>query len=105
MIHGAQQNYGSSFLPAKYQGTAVGDFKVQMTQAKIRNLSRAEPTEELQRLQLDFLQAANRRHAADAASDLRLEGRIEAFELAFRMQMEAPQVLDSSGETQATYDM
>ncbi|MCH2129166.1 MAG: DUF1501 domain-containing protein [Pirellulaceae bacterium] len=105
MMHGAQQNYGSAFLPAAYQGTAVGDFKTPMTQSKIRNLMRAEPTAELQRMQLDLIQDANRQHAASSASDLRLEGRIESLELAFRMQMEAPQVLDTSGETQQTYDL
>ena len=105
MMHGAQQNYGSSFLPAAHQATAVGDFKVPMAQSKIRNLQRAEPTEQLQRLQLDLIQEANRKYAAAAQSDLRLDGRIAAMELAFRMQMEAPRVLDTSGETQATYDL
>ena len=85
MMHGAQQNYGSAFLPAAYQGTAVGDYKIPMTQSKIRNLTRAEPTEELQRLQLDLIQPANRRNATNSQNDLRLEGRIESLELAFRM--------------------
>lgn len=102
MMHGAQQNFGSAFLPAAYQGTAIGDFKTSMKEAKIRNLVPAEPTTDLQRQQLDFIQTQNRRHAAHAAVDSRLEARIEAFELAFRMQMEAPNTLDVDAESAAT---
>ncbi|MEO2046849.1 MAG: DUF1501 domain-containing protein [Pirellulales bacterium] len=105
MMHGAQQNYGSAFLPAAFQGTAVGDSKVPMTQARIKNLARAELSDPLQRLQLDLIQAENRQHAARSADDLRLEGRIRSYELAFRMQMEAPHVLDISRESPATYDL
>jgi Protein of unknown function (DUF1501) len=99
MMHGAQQLYGSSFLPATYQGTAIGDYKTPMTRAKIRNLERAESTQELERMQLDLVQALNKDYAARAESDSRLEARIQSFELAFRMQMEAPQTLDISGES------
>ncbi|MCC6492783.1 MAG: DUF1501 domain-containing protein [Pirellulales bacterium] len=102
MMHGAQQNYGSSFLPTCFQGTAIGDFKTPMTKAKISNLQRAEPTDRLQRMQLDFIQDANRSHLAGSPPESRLEARIESFELAFRMQAEAPDVLDLSHETPAT---
>ncbi len=102
MMHGAQQLYGSAFLPASYQGTAVGDFKASMANAKIRNLERAELSDPLQRLQLDLIQTSNRKHSAQVADDSRLQARIEAFELAFRMQMEAPNVLDIGRESEAT---
>jgi hypothetical protein len=102
MFHGATQNYGASFLPAAYQGTAVGDFKTPMTEARIRDLERAEPTDKLQRMQLDLTQRANRRHLARAGEDSRLSARIEAFELAFRMQTEAPDAMDIEGESAAT---
>jgi hypothetical protein len=99
MMHGAQQLYGSSFLPAAFQGTAVGDYTTPMTQAGIRNLRPAEPADELQRAQLDLLQQFNRAYAAQAPTDSRLEARIQSFELAFRMQMEAPAVLDIGDES------
>jgi Protein of unknown function (DUF1501) len=102
MMHGAQQLYGASFLPTAYQGTAVGDYKTPMTRATIRNLKRAEPTDELERMQLDLIQDLNQVHAARAPSDSRLEARIGSFELAYRMQMEAPPVLDMAGESPAT---
>jgi len=103
-FHGAAQNYGTAFLPATYQGTAVGDGNTPMTRAKIQNLKRAESSTRLQRLQLDMIQAANRRHQQKSAADSRLDARIGAFELAFRMQMEAPEVLDLSSESKATMD-
>jgi hypothetical protein len=104
MMHGAQQLYGSSFLPAAYQGTAVGDYTTPMHRAGIRNLRRAEPTDELERAQLDLLQQFNRNFADQAQNDSRLEARIQSFELAFRMQMEAPTALDMNDEAASTLE-
>jgi hypothetical protein len=102
MMHGAQQLYGSGFLPAAYQGTAVGDYTTPMARAGIRNLRRAELTDDLQRKQLDLLQQLNRDYASRAPTDSRLEARIESFELAFRMQMDAPAALNIDDETADT---
>ena len=104
-MHGAQQLYSSAFLPASFQGTAVGDFTKSMKDAKIKNLRRAELTDQLQRLQLDLVQRHNREHLARATADSRLEARIEAFEMAFRMQMEAPEVLAINSESASTMQM
>jgi len=98
-IHGAAQNYGTAFLPATYQGTSIGDANTPMTRAQVKNLKRAESSTSLQRLQLDVIQQANRRHKERFSTDSRLNARIEAFELAFRMQMEAPDVIDLSSES------
>ena len=57
---------------------------------------------QLRRKQLAFLQQLNRSHVEGAGSDARLDGMMQSFELAFRMQQEAPEVLDMSGETEAT---
>jgi hypothetical protein len=102
MMHGAQQLYGSGFLPAAYQGTAVGDYTTPMARAGIRNLRRAELTDDLQRKQLDLLQQLNRDYASRAPTDSRLEARIESFELAFRMQMDAPAALNINDESADT---
>ncbi|HMO83688.1 MAG TPA: DUF1501 domain-containing protein [Lacipirellulaceae bacterium] len=102
MMHGAQQNFGASFLPGCFQGTAIGNSKTAMTDAKISNLRRGELTDDLQRMQLDLIQAANREHLA-AAPDPRLEARIASFELGFRMQMQAPEAFDLDAETGATH--
>ncbi len=104
--HGGAQHYGTSFLPAVYQGTAIGDSVVPLkSQAGIKNLDPAEQEATLQRRQLDLLAERNRRHATQTSRDLRLEARIQAFELAYRMQMQAPEVLDLSGETKETLEL
>jgi uncharacterized protein (DUF1501 family) len=103
-IHGAAQNYGTAFLPAAYQGTALGNANTPMTRARIKNLKPGEPKTALQRMQLDAIQQANRRHKQQRAGDTRLDARIEAFELAFRMQMEAPDAIDLASESKTTFD-
>ena len=57
---------------------------------------------QLQRDQLDLLHELNTEHAASRAGDSVLQARIESFELAFRMQLEAPGVLDIANETERT---
>ena len=102
IIHGAKQNYGSAFLPAVYQGTPIGGANLSMRDATIAHLQRGERTSALQRAQLDFIQKGNRSYQEQFATDSRLDARIESFELAFRMQMEAPEALDVSHETSNT---
>lgn len=96
--------YGSAFLPAAHQGTPVivpkapGEFA-------IRNLQDPSSVPAQQRRRLDFLQNMNRRLLDRYGSDAQMEGIIESFELAFRMQTETPQLVDLSHETQATQDL
>src|SRR5438477_3672161 len=96
LIEGARQ-YGASFLPASYQGTFVSDLK-----DPIRNLKNARIGTDRQRQELDALQLLNDLHREERAEDSRLSARIESFELAHRMQMQAPDAFDISRETQAT---
>ena len=99
------QAYGSAFLPAVYQGTAVGSESTPLTQAQIRHIRNPETPLDLQRQQLDFIQELNREHLQQAKADAQLEGVIESYELAFRMQTEAPKLTDISGESKATLDL
>jgi hypothetical protein len=89
--------WGSSFLPAAYQGTLVQDLK-----HPIANLSNQQFSLQDQRAELDLLQKMNRFHAAQHPADNRLESRIESFELAFRMQTDAPEAFGVEQETLAT---
>jgi uncharacterized protein (DUF1501 family) len=57
---------------------------------------------DIQRKELDYLQALNQRHLEKVGADQALEGRIASFELAFRMQATAPAVMDLAGESDAT---
>jgi len=100
--HGGAQNYGAAFLPAIFQGTRIGDGNTAPTTARMSNLEPAENNSSLQRLQLDMLRRQNERAMEHEGHDARLEARIKSFELAFRMQMAAPEVMDASGETAET---
>jgi hypothetical protein len=93
--------WSSSFLPATYQGTLVSDLKKPVANLANGRLSLAE-----QRAQLDLLKRLNTLHRDQREEDSRLNARIESFELAFRMQVEAPEVFDverESAETKKLY--
>ena len=96
LIEGARQ-YGAAFLPAAHQGTFVSDLK-----DPIKNLKNSTVTPERQRLELDALRKLNELHGAERADDSRLSARIESFELAYRMQVQAPDAFDLTRETDKT---
>ena len=98
---GGAQNYGSSFLPAIYQGTRIGADNRPIAGAQIRNLHSPLRTE-VQRAELDLLQTLNRETLRLDPSNPEVEGVIESYELAFRMQKDMPRVMDLSGESEAT---
>ncbi len=100
--HGGANNYSSAFLPAAYGGTAVGAVGVPSRDAKIPFILNKETPRDIQRMELDLIQEMNREQLTGTGPDRELEGRIESFELAYRMQSEAPQLQDVSGESEAT---
>ena len=81
--------WSSSFLPAAYQGTLVADLA-----NPIANLKNPEESPDRQRDQLDTLQRLNDLHRKQREEDSQLNARIASFELAFRMQTEAPEAFD-----------
>jgi hypothetical protein len=87
--------WGSSFLPAAYQGTPVNDLA-----RPIENLQGAHPAAR-QRRQLDMVQQLNQLHRHGREDDSRLEARIASLELAFRMQVQAPEAFDIDSEPEA----
>jgi hypothetical protein len=105
MGHGGVQNFGAAFLPAIHQATRIGQRGSKVKEAEIANLHNEHLPLEQQRRELDLLQRINRMQLEQTGADAELEARIESFELAFRMQMEAPDVLDLSRESQATRDL
>jgi hypothetical protein len=95
---GYAQNWGAGFLPSIYQGTAL-----RPRGAPIDNLVRSpEMTDRQQRRQLDLLARLNRRRLGQHPAESELAARIETFELAYRMQMAAPEAIDVTRETQET---
>lgn len=91
------QNWQSGFLPGIYQGTYI-DTKHQEVEKLIENIRNEKVTTTQQRRQLDLLQRLNRRHQEQRDADPQLEARIQSFELAYRMQMEAAEVFDVRNE-------
>jgi hypothetical protein len=91
------ENWQSGFLPGAYQGTYI-DTQHTNVEKLIENIRNNYTTLEQQRAQLDFLKQLNARHQAARAEDARLEARIQSFELAYRMQMEAAEAFDLGRE-------
>ncbi|MAV37543.1 MAG: sulfatase [Planctomycetaceae bacterium] len=104
LTHGGANNWGAAFLPAIYQGTPVGNAGTASSNAQIPFIQGNTSTG-LQRLELDLLTRINRKRLAELGPDLELESRIESFELAFRLQAEAPVIQDISNESQDTLRM
>lgn len=100
--HGGVNNWGSAFLPAYCQGTPIGNASIPSDKALVHHIINPETGAGLQRKQLDFMARANREYTELCGPDLALEGRINAFELAFRMQSTMPEAQDISRETDAT---
>jgi hypothetical protein len=96
---GGAQNYGSAFLPASYQGTRLGG-----GQRAVPNIAAARADAD-QRKQLDFVQGMNRRLLATDPGHPELEGLIESYELAYKMQTSVPDTLDLGREPQAVRDL
>lgn len=91
--------YGSGFLPAAYQGTMFrgGSKSPVLHLANPPRINNAA-----QRETLDYINDLNRGHFASREEDSTLDARIKAYELAFRMQAEAPGAVDISAESDAT---
>ncbi len=103
--HGGVQNWSSAFLPAPFQGTPIGNASIPASKAAIDFIKNPEISQSLQRMQLDMAQQMNAEQLKHFGHDPQLEGRIQSFELAFRMQTEAPELMDISKESKATLDM
>lgn len=102
LAHGGVNNWGSAFLPASCQGVPIGNASTPVEQAKVKYIENAHLTRDAQKKQLELLADLNRTHLDRTGPDAALEGRIESFELAFRMQKAMPEAEDISKETEKT---
>src|SRR5262245_21129244 len=97
-VKGGPLNWSAGFLPTTYQGTLF-----RSSGAPILNLTRPEHvTRDDQRAQLDFLKKVNGEHLQQHDGEPDLLARIQSFELAYRMQMEASDLTDFSSESKET---
>ena len=100
-VKGGPLNWSAGFLPTSYQGTLF-----RSSGAPILNLTRPElVTSDDQRAQIDFLKAINTRHRLQHEGEPDLLARIESFELASRMQVEAGELTDFSSESKETLSL
>jgi hypothetical protein len=91
------ENWQAGFLPGVFQGTFVDPQHREISKL-IENIKSPHATSAIQRRQLDLLRLLNQRHRDSHPGDPRLDARIDSFELAFRMQIEATDAFDISNE-------
>jgi hypothetical protein len=99
--NGGARNYGSAFLPAVYQGTPIGRAGGPASDATIRNLAGSLPPTE-QQARFELLKELQAEQLKQRPGDAELEAVANSFELAWRMQHNAPDVLDLSKESAET---
>lgn len=94
-------NWSNGYMPAAYQGTVL-----KTKGAPILNLNPPEGvTREMQREQINLTQFFNQSHQDDRPNASILEARIKSYELAFQLQMSAPEALDLNSESESTLEM
>ncbi len=96
------QTFGSAFLPAVYQGTRIGSLRENNPSASLGNIENHLLTDPQQRRQIDLVQEMNRDFLHTTDGHAEVEGVIQSYELAFRMQSEVPELLDLKGESKET---
>jgi len=99
---GGPQNYGNAFLPADYQGTSVGAAEKPSSEAIIQNLTNPGLSMSQRERQFKLLQSLNHAQTGGAENEPEIAATINSFELAWRMQMNAPKIFELGGESAAT---
>src|SRR6266700_6595438 len=94
------QNWQAGFLPGVYQGTYI-DTRHTDLEKLIENIRNKYESIKEQRAQLDLLQQLNEKHRAKRKDDAQIEARIQSFELAYRMQIDATDAFDVTREPES----
>ncbi|HEX3149958.1 MAG TPA: DUF1501 domain-containing protein [Gemmataceae bacterium] len=102
--NGGARNYGNAFLPALYQGTPVGRAGGPPSEATIRNLTGSLSARD-QEARFGLLRELHAERLKQRPGDAELEAVANSYELAWRMQHNAPDVLDLAKETAETLDL
>jgi hypothetical protein len=104
MPPGGALNWGSAFLPGDLQATSINT-SVPTVDGMIQNIRNEYFSGQEQRRQLDLVQKLNAMHSQGLQQDPQLEARIKAFEMAYRMQMEATDAFDLAKEPEGIRTM
>ncbi len=105
LAHGGVNNWGSAFLPAHCQGTPIGNASLPAVQARVKHIRNDHIAASVQERQLALIKAMNTDHLDVVGRNRALEGRLNSFELAFRMQSAMPEAQDLSAESAATQQL
>jgi hypothetical protein len=105
MGNGGPRNYSNAFLPAVFQGTAIGRAGVSAAQAKFRNLTNPKLTSTDQLKQFEALRQINAIQNTRQPAGTELDALINSYELAWRMQQSVPDILDLSKEPEYVRQM
>ncbi len=103
--YGGHRIHASAFLPSAHQGTVIGSDSLPVSQFRLRDLRNANLPRAAQAKQMELLRAMHAGYRQRVAADAPLDGWIQSLETAFRMQVEAADVLDLSRETRATHQL
>src|SRR5437588_7610695 len=101
---GGSSNWQSSFLPGLYQGVSINT-KVPTLDQLIENIRNQYTSLPEQRRQLDLVHKLNELHSQDLQKDAQLEARLQAYEMAFKMQTEATDAFDINKEPQSVREL
>lgn len=103
LAHGGVNNWGSAFLPAYCQGTPIGNASQPSSKAQVRNIHNDFYSSKQQRAQMDLIRSLGQEQLDDQVSSAEhsaLLGRLDSYELAYRMQASMPEVQDLSQESE-----
>ncbi len=105
LAHGGVNNWGAAFLPAHCQGTPIGNASQPAAQATVKHVRNARIPNQLQLRELELMRTMNENHLSSTGPNQALEGRLNAFELAYRMQSSMPELQDLSGESESIHKL
>ncbi len=101
---GGSSNWQASFLPGIYQGVSINT-RVPSVNQLMQNIHNQYTPLAEQRRQLDLVHKLNELHSQNLQKDAQLEARLQAFEMAFKMQTEATDAFDLNKEPAAMRDL
>ncbi len=105
MGNGGPRNFSNAFLPSSYQGTPLGRAGIPAKEATIKNLVNQNLNHQQNLKQFELLQKINAEQLSTYPNNDKINSVINSYELAWRMQNNAPNVLDIENESPSTMEM
>ena len=105
MGNGGPRNFSNAFLPSSYQGTPLGRAGIPAKEATIKNLVNQNLNHQQNLKQFELLQKINAEQLSTYPNNDKINSVINSYELAWRMQNNAPNVLDINNESPSTMEM